>query len=192
MRIARTAALVALGLMLGAAGPADSPVNVPEPEGLYTGPPHGYTPATLKGATVLNLKGLEGLSPEKPVLLDVVLADRTPAGFPAGRPWLPTHRSLPGAVWLPGAGGAPLEPAQEEAFLARVAALTGGNKAKPVVTFCRPECWGSWNAGKRLVAAGYSRVYWFPTGVEGWQDDHDTAAVKPDPQWVAASGAPER
>ncbi len=192
MRIARTAALVALGLMLGAAGPADSPVNVPEPEGLYTGPPHGYTPATLKGATVLNLKGLEGLSPEKPVLLDVVLADRKPAGFPAGRPWLPTHRSLPGAVWLPGAGGAPLEPAQEEAFLARVAALTGGNKAKPVVTFCRPECWGSWNAGKRLVAAGYSRVYWFPTGVEGWQDDHDTAAVKPDPQWVAASGAPER
>ncbi len=196
MRIARTAALLALGLSLsvtlGAAGPADSPVDVPEPEGLYTGPPHGYTPATLKGATVLDLKGLEALLPEKPVLLDVVLADRKPAGFPADRPWLPTHRSLPDAVWLPGAGAAPLPPAQEEAFLTRVAALTGGDKAKPVVTFCRPECWGSWNAGKRLVAAGYSRVYWFPAGVEGWQDDHDTAAVKPDPPWAAAGAPPER
>lgn len=191
-RLARTVAFAALGLTLGAAGPADSPVDVPEPEGLYTGPPRGYTPATLKGATVIDLKGLEALLPEGPVLLDVVLADRRPAGLPADRPWLPTHRSLPGAVWMPGAGGAPLPPAQEEAFLARVAALTGGDKAKPVVTFCRPECWGSWNAGKRLVAAGYTRVHWYPLGVEGWQDTHETAAVKPDPQWAAAGGTPER
>ena len=185
--IARTAALAALSLLLGAAGPADSPVNVPEPDGLYTGPPRGYTPATLKGATVIDLKGLEGLLPEKPVLIDVVLADRRPAGLPDDRPWLPTHRSIPGAVWMPGAGGAPLPPDQEEAFLRRVAELTGGDTSKPVVTFCRPECWGSWNAGKRLVAAGYTRVHWFPLGVEGWQDDHDTAVAKPDPAWVAAT-----
>lgn len=188
MRIlARTAALAALGLLLGAAGPADSPVNVPEPDGLYTGPPRGYTPATLKGATVIDLKGLEGLLPEKPVLIDVVIADRRPAGLPADRPWLPTHRSIPDAVWMPGAGGAPLPPEQEEAFLRRVAELTGGDRAKPVVTFCRPECWGSWNAGKRLIAAGYSRVHWFPLGVEGWQDDHETAVAKPDPAWLAAT-----
>lgn len=189
--IARTAALAALSLLLGAAGPADSPVNVPEPDGLYTGPPRGYTPATLKGATVIDLKGLEGLLPEKPVLIDVVLADRRPAGLPDDRPWLPTHRSIPGAVWMPGAGGAPLPPDQEEAFLRRVAELTGGDTSKPVVTFCRPECWGSWNAGKRLVAAGYTRVHWFPLGVEGWQDDHDTAVAKPDPAWVAATAGRE-
>ncbi|MEE7455383.1 rhodanese [Methylorubrum populi] len=189
--IARTAALAALSLLLGAAGPADSPVNVPEPDGLYTGPPRGYTPATLKGATVIDLKGLEGLLPEKPVLIDVVLADRRPAGLPDDRPWLPTHRSIPGAVWLPGAGGAPLPPDQEDAFLRRVAELTGGDPSKPVVTFCRPECWGSWNAGKRLIAAGYTRVHWFPLGVEGWQDDHDTAVAKPDPAWVAATAGRE-
>lgn len=195
-RRAGNAVLFALGLMIGAtaaaAAPADSPVNVPEPEGLYTGPPHGYTPATLKGATVIDLKGLEALLPEAPVLIDVVLADRRPAGFPADRPWLPTHRSIPKAVWLPGAGEAPLPPDREVAFLARVAALTGGDKAKPIVTFCRPECWGSWNAGKRLVAAGYTRVHWYPLGVEGWQDDHETTTVKPDPPWVAANGSPER
>ena len=33
-----------------------------------------------------------------------------------------------------------------------------GDKAKAVVTFCRPDCWGSWNAGKRLVRAGYTAV----------------------------------
>ncbi|CAO4169920.1 Rhodanese domain-containing protein [Methylorubrum aminovorans] len=191
--IARAAAVTAigplLGLLLGAAGPADSPVNVPEPDGLYTGPPRGYTPATLKGATVIDRQGLEALLLEGPVLIDVVLADHRPAGLPADRPWLPTHRSIPGAVWMPGAGGAPLSPEKEEAFLRRVAELTGGDRAKPVVTFCRPECWGSWNAGKRLVAAGYSRVHWFPLGVEGWQDDHDTAVAKPDPAWTAAAGA---
>ncbi len=139
---------------------------------------------------MIDLKGLEALLPEAPVLIDVVLADRRPAGFPADRPWLPTHRSIPKAVWLPGAGEAPLPPDREAAFLDRVAALTGGDKAKPIVTFCRPECWGSWNAGKRLVAAGYTRVHWYPLGVEGWQDDHETTTVKPDPPWVAVNAAP--
>lgn len=176
-------------LLLAAATPADSPVNVPEPEGYWTGPPRGYTPPTLKGATVLDLAGLEALLPEKPVLLDVVLEERRPAGLPADRPWSPTHRSIPDTVWMPGAGGAPLPPEREKAFLSRVEALTGGDRSKPVVTFCRPECWGSWNDGKRLLQAGYRRVYWFPSGVEGWQDAHETAVAKPDPAWAASAGA---
>lgn len=179
------------GLVLAAASPADSPVDVPEPDGLWTGAPRGYTPKTLAGAKVLDLAGLEALLAEKPVLLDVVIEDRKPADFPADRPWLPSHRSIPGAVWLPNAGAAPMPPEREAALLARVETLTGGDRARPVVTFCRPECWGSWNAGKRLVAAGYSRIYWFPEGVEGWQDAHDTAVVTKDAVWEAAkAGAP--
>lgn len=188
----RAALALLAGLALCAAMPADSPVNVPEPDGLWTGAPQGYTAPTLKGATVLDLPGLEALTAEKPVLLDVAMVDRKPAGFPEGRPWLPSHRSIPGAVWLPGAGAAPLDEGREELFFARVAALTGGDKGRPVVTFCHPECWGSWNAGKRLVMKGYTRVYWFPEGVEGWQDRHETAVVKPDPAWKAASSPAER
>ena len=150
--IARHAAFAALGLMLGAAGPADSPVNVPEPEGLYTGPPKGYTPSTLKGATVIDLKGLEKLLPEGPVLIDVVLAYRRPEGLPADRPWLPTHRSLPGAIWMPGAGGAPLAPEKEEAFLRRVAELTGGDRAKQPVGDVHPARPGQ--ARRDLLPAG--------------------------------------
>lgn len=186
LRTARPLALVALAALLGAAGPADSPVNVPEPAGLYEGPQHGYTPPTLKGATVVDLAALDRLiADDQPVLLDVVLADRKPQGLPPGTPWLPSHRSIPGAVWLPGAGVVPLTAEQEAEFLKRIAVLTGGDKTKPIVTFCRPECWGSWNAGKRLVEAGYSRVHWWPLGVEGWQDTHDTAVVKADKAWTA-------
>ncbi|MCE4223694.1 rhodanese [Methylobacterium sp. C25] len=180
--------LATLAGLLVAAAPADSPVNVPEPQDLYDGPQHGYTPETLKGATVVNLAGLDKLiANDKPLLLDVVLADRKPEGLPPGTLWLPSHRSIPGAVWLPGAGVVPLTPEQQAAFFKRIEELTGGDKSKPIVTFCRPECWGSWNAGKRLIGAGYSRIYWWPLGVEGWQDTHDTSVVEADKAWTAST-----
>jgi PQQ-dependent catabolism-associated CXXCW motif protein len=177
------AALLTLGV---AAAPADSPVNVPEPDGFHTGPQQGYTPPTLKGAVVLDIDGLDRVVAEaRPVLIDVALADRRPAGMAPDKPWLPAHRSIPGAVWMPNAGAAPLDPAHEALFLARVADLTGGDRTKPIVTFCHPDCWGSWNAGKRLVQAGYTAVHWFPAGIEGWQERHETAVLKEDPAWAA-------
>ncbi|GLS42336.1 rhodanese-like domain-containing protein [Methylobacterium brachythecii] len=188
VRLKRPVGATILAALLVAAAPADSPVNVPEPLELYEGPQHGYTPSTLDGATVVDLAALDKLiTDDKPLLLDVVLADRKPEGLPPGTLWSPSHRSIPGAVWLPGAGVAPMKPEQQTGFLKRVEALTGGDRSKPIVTFCQPECWGSWNAGKRLVSAGYSRVYWWPLGVEGWQDSHDTAVVKADKAWTAAA-----
>ncbi|KQP52803.1 rhodanese-like domain-containing protein [Methylobacterium sp. Leaf108] len=185
-RRGRALAVLAASFAIIAAGPADSPVNVPEPDGLWTGPARGYTPATLQGARVVDLDGLDALiARDKPVLIDVALADQRPTNFPADRPWLPTHRSIPGSVWMPNAGAAPLDPRQEAVFLSRVEALTGGDRTRAVVTFCRPECWGSWNAGKRLLSAGYANVYWYPDGIEGWQDRHPTTATKPDPAWEA-------
>lgn len=190
--LGRLVAALAAAVVFGAAMPADSPVNVPEPEGLWTGPLQSYTTKTLKGATVIDIGALDALMPEGPVLLDVGPPDRKPDGFPADRPWLPSHRSIPGAVWLPGAGLAPLSPEREAKLLARVEELTGGDKAKPVVVFCHPDCWGSWNLGKRLVTAGYGRVHWFPEGIEGWQEKHETTALKPDPAWKASEGTPVR
>ena len=188
-RVVRPAALLVLAGLLGAAAPADSPVDVPEPKDIYVGPQQGYTPPTLKGATVVDLAALDALiAAEKPVLLDVALADHKPQGLPPGTPWLPAHRSIPNAVWMPNAGDGPLTPGQEETFLRRVDELTGGDKGKAIVTFCHPDCWGSWNAGKRLVKAGYARVHWFPLGIEGWQDVHETAVVKPDRAWMAVAG----
>ena len=117
------AASIALAVLSGApawaASPADSPVNVPEPEGFWTGPPKAYTPKTLTGATVVDIDALDKLvAAEKPVMIDVAMADQKPVGFPTDRPWLPAHRSIPGSVWMPGAGAAPMAPAREAQFLA--------------------------------------------------------------------------
>ncbi|KST58128.1 rhodanese [Methylobacterium sp. GXS13] len=181
------AALAALGCL--AAARAAHPVNVPEPEGLYAGPPKGYTPQTLKGAAVIDAEKLAALmaGPDKPVLIDVAAPDRKPSNFPAGRLWLPVHPSIPGSVWMPEAGAEPLAPERESLFYARVAELTGGDRAKPVVVFCHVECWGSWNAAKRLVRKGYTGVRWFPEGVEGWQETHETTALREDPAWKAGA-----
>lgn len=161
--------------------------EVREPEGLWSGAMRGETPKSLQGAVVLDVAGLEALLPRDPILLDVGPADKKPNGLPEDRLWLPAHRSLPKAVWLPGAGAATLDAAQEEAFFHRVEGLTQGDNARPIVVFCQPRCWGSWNAGKRLVGNGYTGVHWFPDGVDGWQEKHETFIVEADEDWSAAT-----
>jgi PQQ-dependent catabolism-associated CXXCW motif protein len=180
VEIARMAAVVAVVALFSNMAVADP---VPEPSGLWSGPMHGETPETLSGARVLDLAALEVLMARKPLLLDVGPADRKPDDFPKDGLWLPTHRSMPGAVWMPGAGAASLEDAQEKMFYRRIEALTQKDKRRPIVTFCRPQCWGSWNVGKRLVMKGYTNVGWFPAGIDGWQEKHETAVVKPEAGW---------
>ena len=136
---------------------------------------HGYTPNTVKGGTVVDTAELARLiETAHPLLLDVAEKDRKPPSMGAGMIWAPTHRSIPGAVFLQGGGNGTDDKAYAEAFKIRVAALTGGDLAKPIVTFCHPDCWGSYNAAKRLVGLGYTHVYWYRDGVEGWQAEHDT------------------
>lgn len=155
-----------------------------EPAGLWAGPMLGDTPATLEGATVIDVDGLDQLlATQRPLLIDVGPADHKPDGLPPGTVWKPSHRSLPDAVWMPGAGRADLPTAQIAALLARVGELTHGRRDAPIVVFCKPRCWGSWNAAKRLVGAGYTAVHWFPAGVHGWQERHDTVALQPEAGW---------
>ncbi len=166
---------------------AVAPGHVAEPSGLYQGAMHGYTPETIGGGTVLDAAALAKLiDTQHPVLLDVAEKDRKPPAMRKDTPWLPTHRSLPGAVFLQGGGKGAEDAAYADAFKTRLAALTGNNKAEPIVTFCHPDCWGSYNAAKRLIELGYTRVYWFRDGVEGWQSEHATRIVKPDASWVAS------
>ncbi len=179
--------LLAVAVGLAASGGGRMFAEVMEPEGLWSGPMRSETPSTLQGAVVIDLAGLEALLPRDPLLVDVGPADKKPEGFSEDRLWLPTHRSIPKAVWLPGAGAATLEAAQEEAFFRRVEELTQGDHARPIVVFCQPRCWGSWNAGKRLVTNGYTGVHWFPGGVDSWQEKHETIVVDADEEWPVAS-----
>ena len=166
---------------------AVAPGQVPEPDGLYQGAMHGYTPETISGGSVIDTAALAAMiASSHPVVLDVAEKDRKPPTMSKDTPWLPTHRSVPGAVFLQGGGNGTDDAAYGETFKARAAALTGGDLAKPIVTLCHPDCWGSYNAAKRLVRLGYKHVAWYRDGVEGWQADHDTKIVRPDPDWLAA------
>jgi len=177
---------ITLGIaLLPAVASVGSAGDVQEPRGLWIGPMYGQTPKTLEGALVVDLAGVEALMAEKPVVLDVGPAARKPENLPSDRLWLPTHRSIPNAIWMPGAGSAPIDAAREQLFYDRIDELVHGDKTIPIVVFCRSDCWGSWNAGKRLVTKGYTGVRWFPAGLDAWQDKHETAEVMPDSHWIA-------
>ena len=121
-------------------------------------PYHGPTPLQIPGAQVLQTRQLQQMlaGPGAPLLIDVLSE--------------PGHLTLAGALWLSGAGLGTnfLDPVQ--AVLTQLLArLSGGDKAKPMVFFCAgPQCWLSYNAALRAVAAGYTRVYWYRGGVEAW------------------------
>jgi PQQ-dependent catabolism-associated CXXCW motif protein len=159
--------------------------QAPEPQDLWSGPMQGPTPSTLAGAAVLDAEELaELIAREKPLLIDVSKADvQPPTPVRKDIPWMPAHKSIPGAVWMPGAGSGDASPAFSKAFQTRIAALTAGDLGKPIVLFCHPNCWASWNAAKRLVALGYRRIHWYPDGIEGWQSAHPTREVSEDTLW---------
>jgi PQQ-dependent catabolism-associated CXXCW motif protein len=161
--------------------------QVPEPDGLWQGPMHSSTPNSLKGASVIDTDTFAELRGNpRAIVLDVSSAEKKPVSMPEDMPWMPIHRSIPGAVWLPGAGSGSADPTFETAFKEEIELLTVHDLDRPIVTFCHPQCWGSWNAGRRLVSLGYRHVYWYPEGFEGWQSKHDTLVVEEEPAWEAA------
>jgi len=119
------------------------------------------TPREIPGARVVSTAELRAwLAREgagRPLLFDVLGGD--------------VHDSLPGAVWLPGAGrGRSLEDAIQDQLAKTLEAATQGNRARVMVFFCHgSKCWLSYNAALRAAALGYSEVYWYRGGIEGWR-----------------------
>lgn len=134
----------------------------------YTAP----TPTTIPGAKVLATRDLQAMTsasqPGGLVLVDVASGEG--------------HATLPGAVWVPGAGHGTsfVDPLQAQ-FIDLMAKLTGGDRARPLVYFCvSPQCWLSYNAALRAAAAGYTQVYWYRGGIEAWREAGlPLAAIEP-------------
>jgi PQQ-dependent catabolism-associated CXXCW motif protein len=123
-------------------------------------PYHAPTPLTIPGAQVVHTRELQAMlaGADKPILIDVLSGEG--------------HESLAGAVWLGGAGrGENFSDGVQSALVPLLQKITLGNKAKPLVFFCAsPECWLSYNASLRAVAAGYSKVFWYRGGIDAWTD----------------------
>jgi len=97
------------------------------------------------------------------------------------------HETIPGALWFPEVGRAPVDPALWRALTGRVAAWRRDHPHGPIVVFCRADCWMSWNAARRLAREGVAGVTWLPEGIDGWHDaGRALVAVVPEP--AAANG----
>lgn len=130
------------------------------------------TPASVPGARTLTVEALiELINDQEPALIDVLAVTVRPeAETELGISWLPNkpRYNIPGSVWLPNVGYGNLEPPMEAFFRNQLRRVTNGNLEKALVLYCIQDCWMSWNAARRAVAYGYTNVYWFPEGSDGW------------------------
>jgi len=80
------------------------------------------------------------------------------------------HPSLPGAIWLPGAGyGTGFDDALQGRLARFLQFITAGDTSRELVFFCvGPSCWLSYNAALRAVRLGYPNVLWYRGGIEAW------------------------
>jgi PQQ-dependent catabolism-associated CXXCW motif protein len=108
-----------------------------------------------------------------------------PANLPEGTIWRDRPRdSIPGAVWVPNTGYGALDAGRDAYLRAVLEQAAGGDRDRPVLFFCLAECWMSWNAARRArVEYGYSTVYWYPEGTDGWAAaGHALQPVEPAPR----------
>jgi PQQ-dependent catabolism-associated CXXCW motif protein len=92
-----------------------------------------------------------------------------PENLPKNVIWRdPPRDNIPDSVWLPNVGFGALAPEVETYFRSNLARLTKGRKDTGILFYCQAECWMSWNSAKRAVGLGYTAVYWYPEGTDGW------------------------
>lgn len=78
------------------------------------------------------------------------------------------HATIPGAQWHPETGRSEPDPALWNGLLASVTADRARHPLRPVILFCRTDCWMGWNAARRLGRSGFANVRWLAEGIEGW------------------------
>jgi PQQ-dependent catabolism-associated CXXCW motif protein len=78
------------------------------------------------------------------------------------------HLTIPGALWYPETGRAPVDAALWQALESKVIEARRTTPNRPVILFCRTDCWMSWNAARRLAANGIANIGWLAEGTDGW------------------------
>ena len=133
------------------------------------------TPTTVPGAQTIRTPDLvKLLELRKPLVLDT-LNWGTPGAIGL---W---GRSIPGVIGLWGAGvGGNVSDEYQDRLARKMQQLTGGDRSRPIVAMgSSSERYQGRNLALRLVAMGYSQVYWYRGGREAWQ-----AAGLPDAELV--------
>lgn len=155
--------------------------QVAEPDGFRMDHYRDPVPETVAGGATISPEGAYQLWQDGAAFIDVLPHAPKPANLPKGTIWRdkPRH-SIPGALWLPNVGYGALAEVTADYFRRGLANATDADPSRPVVFFCLNDCWMSWNAAKRAADWGYSAVYWFPEGTDGWTFmDYPTEQVRP-------------
>lgn len=187
-----TARLVVLPFLLaiGFAAPAlaeeaSGPKSVvEEPKDYRQDEYRAPVPATLAGATVVSTKQAHRLwESGEAAFIDVLPRPPKPKDLPEGTIWKEKPRiSVKGALWLANTGYGKLADVTMDYFRKGLEKASGGDKNHSLLFFCLPDCWMSWNAARRALELGYSRVYWYPEGSEGWAAaGYPTEQLTPEP-----------
>ena len=155
-----------------AAEPTQAPaVPVREPDGYRMDDYRAPVPASLAGGTVVDTPEAIRLHDAGVPFIDVLPRVPKPKNLPKGTLWRPEPRKdIPGSIWLVDTGYGELAPVMERYLFGGLERATKGDKASPVLFYCKRDCWMSYNAAKRAIAAGYGSVYWYPDGTEGWAE----------------------
>ncbi|WPP45281.1 PQQ-dependent catabolism-associated CXXCW motif protein [Pseudomonas sp. AN-1] len=125
------------------------------------------TPASVKGAQTIDTATLQQLlaSDQPPVLIDVFRRPWLHGRFASDEP----HHNIPGSLWLANVGEGRPEAQWLDYFAHYLERASGGDRARPLVLYCKSDCWLSWNASRRAAALGYTRLYWYRDGIDAWQ-----------------------
>ncbi len=177
---------------------AGEPAAKPEP---FYDPATGYriehyraaTPNDVPGGIKIEIDDIDRLTVNEPdpgkrsVLVDVMPA--TGAGYdPESGEWRLTkrHGHIPGSTWLPDVGRGQIGAELDTYFKSNLARLTGGDFDKPMIIYCQSDCWMGWNAVQRAAGYGYTKIYWYPDGIDGWRDwEREFAPAEPVPVTVS-------
>ena len=141
-------------------------------------------PESVAGAERITAADVATLLRDRNALLIDVMPSEGAGPDTATGAWraVKPRQHIPGSIWLPDVGKGELTPAFDAYFKSNLARLTDGNPARAMIIYCQADCWMSWNAVKRAASYGYTALYWFPEGSDGWRDW--------DGQFVAASPVP--
>ena len=134
---------------------------------------HAPVPATHPDASTVDTAEAHALLERgAAVPIDVMAAIERPAsaGLPAG--FIPNRprRHIPGSVWLPNVGYDEPSPALACWYARALERVSGGDRGRGLLIYCIADCWLSWNAVHRAASFGYTRLYWYPEGSDGWAE----------------------
>jgi len=168
----RADAPLAMGLAALLSCPAIAQEAPPEPDSYRTEDYRAPTPATLKGARVLtSVQAHELWAARGAAFIDVLPQAPRPANLAPEVVWRDKPRfDIPGSLWLPDTGYGALAGTVEAYFRAGLRKASNDDPDHELVFYCLRDCWMSWNAAKRAIAAGYGKVDWYPWGSDGWAE----------------------